>query len=292
MKNRFFLIIALLCIIISACSRNVKKDDITVMTFNIRYDNPDDSAFAWSNRVPVLSNLLLKEKPDIIGMQEVLYSQYELLDSLLDNYVSVGVGRDDGAKEGEMNPVFFNSERFEFVRTLTFWLSETPEKEGSKAWGSSLPRIVTWVELVDKKIHQHFFVFNTHFAHDSDLARINSSKMLMKEVGKISSGFPFIVTGDFNMDPKSLGYKILIGPDESVPLFMDSYVVSDGKPVGPSGTFNGFGNDKGNRRIDYIFVRNGMKVKDYETIVRKEHGIFISDHWPVVATVLLKKSGS
>jgi endonuclease/exonuclease/phosphatase family metal-dependent hydrolase len=201
------------------------------------------------------------------------------------------VGRDNGAKEGEMNPIFFNKDKFEFVRTLTFWLSDQPDKAGSKSWGSSLPRIVTWVELVDKNTHQHFFVFNTHLAHDSDLARINSSKMLMKEVDKISSEFPFIVTGDFNMDPKSLGYKILVGPDESVPLFRDSYVISVNKPGGPSGTFNGFSKDKSDRRIDYIFVKNGMKVSDYETIVKKEHGIFISDHWPVIAKVLIGKAG-
>ncbi len=290
MKKQFFLIFSVSCLVVAACSRHVDKDAVTVITFNIRYDNPGDSAYSWSRRAPVISNFLLKEKPDIVGLQEVLYNQYSFLDSVLANYVSVGVGRDDGARTGEMNPVFFNRERFEFVRSLTFWLSGTPDEAGSKAWGSSLPRIVTWVELVDKNTHEHFFVFNTHFAHDSDLARINSSKMLMKEVNKISSGFPFIVTGDFNMDPKSLGYKILIGPDESVPLFRDSYVISDNKPGGPSGTFNGFENNKGNRRIDYIFVKNGMKVTDYESIVKKDHGIFISDHWPVKATVILKKT--
>ncbi|HKK41311.1 MAG TPA: endonuclease/exonuclease/phosphatase family protein [Bacteroidales bacterium] len=291
MKKFFSLIIPVFCLMIMACSRHVDKDAVTVMTFNIRYDNPGDSAYAWSYRVPVISNFLSKEKPDIIGMQEVLYNQYEMLDSVLQNYISVGVGRDDGAKEGELNPVFFSKDRFEFVRSLTFWLSDEPEKAGSKAWGSSLPRIVTWVELVDKNTHQHFFVFNTHFAHDSDLARINSSKMLMKEVDKISSGFPFIVTGDFNMDPKSLGYKILVGPDESVPLFRDSYVISKNKPGGPLGTFNGFGSDKSDRRIDFIFVKNGMKVSDYEAVVKKEHGVFISDHWPVIATVILNKQG-
>ena len=77
------------------------KDAVTVMTFNIRYDNPGDSAYSWSRRSPVISNFFLKEKPDIIGLQEVLYNQYSFLDSVLANYISVGVGRDDGARMGE-----------------------------------------------------------------------------------------------------------------------------------------------------------------------------------------------
>ena len=192
------------------------------------------------------------------------------------------------AKGGEMNPIFYRKERFDMVRTITFWLSETPEVPGSISWGSSLPRIVTWLELVDKNTHEHFFCFNTHFAHDSDSARVESSKLLLDEVNRISSGFPFIITGDFNMLPNSKGYGILTGPDESVPLLKDSYFISQKRPAGPSFTFNGFSDKPGAGRIDYIFVKNGMKVLDYSTVAKKSKGIYISDHWPVKATFILK----
>jgi endonuclease/exonuclease/phosphatase family metal-dependent hydrolase len=174
------------------------------------------------------------------------------------------------------------------VRTITFWLSDTPEIPGSKGWGASLPRIVTWMELVDKNRHDHFFYFNTHFAHDSDSARIMSSKVLLNEVEKIAEGFPFIITGDFNMLPTSAGYAILTGPAESVPLLKDSYTISEKRPLGPAFTFNGFSDKPGTGRIDYIFVKNGMKVLDHSTVIKKEHGIYISDHWPVEAVVSIK----
>jgi len=35
------------------------------------------------------------------------------------------------------------------LRDGTFWLSETPEKVGSKGWDAALPRIMTWVKLKD-----------------------------------------------------------------------------------------------------------------------------------------------
>jgi endonuclease/exonuclease/phosphatase family metal-dependent hydrolase len=155
-------------------------------------------------------------------------------------------------------------------------------------WGASLPRIVTWMELVDKNSHKHFFFFNTHFAHDSDSARLMSSRILLKEVNKITEGSPFIISGDFNMPPTSTGYSILTGPDESVPLLKDAYVITEKRPLGPVYTFNGFSDKTKTARIDYIFVRNGMKVLDYKTVIKKEHGIFISDHWPVEAVVSFK----
>lgn len=280
--------IFLLLIVLASCSHNSGQDAIKVMTLNLRVDNPEDSSNAWSNRTGQVCNFISNERPDIFGMQEVLWHQYELLDSVLTDYSSIGVGRDDGVKSGEMNPLFFRKEKFDLIRKITFWLSGTPDLPGSKGWGSSLPRIVTWLELVDKKSHVHFFCFNTHFAHDSDSARIMSSRILLKEVEKIAAGFPFIITGDFNMLPSSQGYAILTGPDESVPLLKDSYSISQRRPSGPAYTFNGFSDKPGKGRIDYIFVRNGMKVLDHSTVIKMVKGIYISDHWPVISTVQIK----
>ncbi|MGD0342007.1 MAG: endonuclease/exonuclease/phosphatase family protein [Bacteroidales bacterium] len=270
------------------CSHKSGKNEIKVMTMNVRYDNPTDSANAWPKRASMVCSFIKNEKPDVLGMQEVLLNQFDVLQTYLKDYMSVGVGRSDGAKEGEMNPLFFRKDRFDIARTKTFWLSGKPDSAGSRDWGSSLPRIVTWIELVDKKSHKHFYFFNTHFAHDSDSARTMSAKLLLFEVDSIASGFPFIVTGDFNMLPSEKGYGILTGPAESVPLLNDSYLISKKKPGGPAYTFNGFSDKTGSGRIDYIFVRNGMKVLEQNTIAKKERKLFISDHWPVEATILTK----
>jgi endonuclease/exonuclease/phosphatase family metal-dependent hydrolase len=288
MRKLHFCFVVIFFSAIAGCSHKEVKNSIKVMTMNVRYDNPADSINAWSKRAAQVCSFLLKESPDILGMQEVLWNQYQVLDSVLKDYSSVGVGRDDGARGGELNPVFFRKDKFDMVRTLTFWLSDTPEIPGSRGWGASLPRIVTWMELVNKDSHKHFFYFNTHFAHDSDSARIMSSRILLEMVGKIAEGFPFIITGDFNMLPTSKGYGILTGPDESVPLLKDSYIISEKRPYGPSYTFNAFSDKPGQGRIDYIFVRNGMRVLDHSTIIKKDRGVYISDHWPVIATVLLK----
>lgn len=282
-----YLILAVL-IVPAGCGGKSARDAIRVMTINIRYDNPRDSINAWPNRAGMVSDFILEEKPDLLGLQEVLWHQYAYLDSMLGDYTSVGVGRSDGARGGEMNPLFFRNDRFSMVRTITFWLSETPDEPGSMAWGAGLPRIVTWTELADKNNDEHLYFFNTHFAHDSDSARIMSSMLLLEKVPETAGEFPFIITGDFNMLPSSIGYSVLTRPAESIPLMNDAFEISENETEGPLYTFNGFSDTPGRGRIDFIFVRNGMRVHEHKIHEKKENGIYISDHWPVSAIITYK----
>lgn len=283
------LIVTLLFVIsfLNACS-SIEEGPVKVITFNIRFDTPRDSINAWPNRKDLLISYLHEEKPDLFGLQEALWHQYAAIDSAMDGYVSVAAGRDDGQKGGEMNPLFINSRRFEVVNSHTFWLSETPKIPGTKGWGASLPRIVTWVELTEKASGEKLYYFNTHFAHDSDSARVMSAGILLNEVRRIAGSSRFVITGDFNMIPESRAYAILTEPEVENPLIVDAYKISQTPPSGPVATFNGWSGSPPANRIDYIFVRNGMKVKSVSTVVKKQGEMFISDHWPVVAEVVIK----
>lgn len=281
-----FALYIFLTLLICGCSPKDTDVSVKVITFNIRYDNAADGVNSWPRRAAQAASFLKEEKPGLIGMQEVLLKQYSYLDSALAGYGSVAVGRNDGLQGGEMNPVFYDSDRFSLAETNTFWLSETPQTPGSKAWGSSLPRIVTWVKLTDKVTGSSLFYFNTHFAHDSDSARVRSSMLILEEVQRIAGDAPLVITGDLNMTPESKGYSILTENGATDALLLDSYLESIEKPVGPKYTFNGFTDNTTGGRIDYIFVRNGSKVLTNRTIWRKEGGIYISDHWPVVSTIV------
>ena len=73
----------ILFLILQGCSNKAEKEAIKVMTVNVRYDNPGDSVNAWPNRIPLFFSCINDENPDIIGMQEVLWNQYEIMDSVL-----------------------------------------------------------------------------------------------------------------------------------------------------------------------------------------------------------------
>ena len=274
----------LLTAIISSC--NSQKDlELDVLSLNIRYDNPADAPNDWPARSDFVRTFITEHSPDIFGLQEALSHQYNYLDTTLDEYRSIGVGRDDGDEKGEMNPVFFRKDRFCTLSYGTFWLSETPGIIGSKGWGAALPRIVTWVELEDRKSSGRFFFFNTHFSHMSDSARLMSSAKIIEQVKDIAGDSPFIITGDFNMLPDSKAYARLTEEGASDPLIIDSYTISNNDPEGLDYTFNGFRDEKGKGRIDYIFVSSGVEVESHKTEGPKQGDLFISDHWPVMVRV-------
>ena len=274
----------LLAALVHSC-RSDNSTELKVLTLNIRYDNPSDAPNDWPSRKDFVVSFLKDEAPDIFGLQEVLWHQYEYIDSLMEGYKSIGMGRDDGGQKGEMTPVFFRKDRFCTLSYGTFWLSETPGIIGSKGWGAVLPRIVTWVELEDRESSDRFFFFNTHFSHMSDSARLMSSLKVIEQVGDIAGDSPFIITGDFNMLPESKAYAKLTGEGTPDALIIDSYVISKTDSTGLDYTFNGFRDEKGERRIDYIFVSKGVAVMKHTTESPKQGDLFISDHWPVIATI-------
>lgn len=285
MKKLLPFLILLIAILISCHQEEGIK--LKVLTLNIRYDNPADKPNDWPSRKDFVLSFLGDEAADIFGLQEALWHQYHFLDSALTGYESIAAGRDDGKRKGEMTPVFYSKERFRAVNSGTFWLSETPDIPGSKGWGAVLPRIVTWVELEDNHSKRSFFYFNTHYSHMSDSARLMSSGIILEEVKKITGESPFVLTGDFNMLPESDAYATLTENGRKDALIMDSYLISETIPSGLTYTFNGFRDEEGEGRIDYIFVSNGAEVVSHETPELKWGELFLSDHWPVVGVVIL-----
>ena len=277
---RSFIIGILLSILLVSCVTEESRD-IDVITFNIRLDTPFYSINAWPNRAPLVAGFINDQIPDLLGMQEVLWHQYQYLDSALIGYGSVAVGRDDGKQLGEACPVFYRLGRFSPVASGTFWLSATPDVPGSVGWGAALTRIATWVRLYDKTVKDTLLYMNTHFDHISDSARVMSSGVLLEKVKELAGDNNFVITGDFNALPGSLAIARMKADGFAV----DSYDISTTAPAGESYTFNGWKDAQGEGRIDYIFVRSGMKVLSYETFKIIKNGVFISDHWPVMARV-------
>jgi hypothetical protein len=100
---------------------------VNVMSFNIRYDNPEDSLDNWKYRKDRAANAILFYDVDVVGAQEVLHNQLVDLQDKLSDYDVVGVGREDGKEKGEYSPILYKKSRFTLVDSGYFWLSESPE---------------------------------------------------------------------------------------------------------------------------------------------------------------------
>lgn len=261
------------------------SQSVKTMTYNLRYDTPNDGINQWSNRITKVNALLAKYDPDLIGVQEALKHQIDDVIKGLPQYVSVGVGRDDGKEKGEYSAILYKKDRFEIVSQKTFWLSESPDVPGSKSWDAAITRIVTVIKFKDKKLGKEFYHLNTHFDHIGKEARKNSvlllHKFLVTEVLS-KSHVPVLISGDFNSEPTEEPYQLMIAKNE--------LTVFDSKPASSTtGTFCGF--EVGAitcRVIDYIFHSGDWKVEKYLVIQDNDGKNYPSDHLPVLAEFVLK----
>ena len=144
------LIVALLPLALAA-KDNKGHEGIHAISFNIRYANAEDGTNSWKYRYPAVAMMLDDQRPDVAGLQECLYEQFEYLQTSLDKlYKFVGVGRDDGKKAGEMMAIMYNPKTVSLVKWGTFWLSETPDVP-SKGWDAACYRTATWALMKDKE---------------------------------------------------------------------------------------------------------------------------------------------
>lgn len=261
------------------------------MSFNIRYDNPRDSLNAWINRKEMVIEAITSRETDIVGMQEVLIGQHQYLVDNLPEYESYGVGRVDGKVRGELGSIFFRNERFILLDQSTFWLSETPDSTGSIGWDAHLARIASWVKLHDNEKHQNLFFFNTHFSHIGPEARKNSAKLLVSKIYEIAGNHPVILSGDFNCTNDSEPYLLITSSKNNSQLF-DTHFISETEHFGGQNTINGFGRSKEDKIIDYLFCNSSINVISHGILAIKKDRIFVSDHYPVIATIALSESNN
>jgi endonuclease/exonuclease/phosphatase family metal-dependent hydrolase len=260
---------------------------INVMTFNIRYNNPGDSLNAWPHRKDKVASQVLFHEVHLLGVQEALHEQMTDLKDRLPRFKFLGVGRDDGKQKGEYSAIFYDTTLLQPLQHETFWLSQTPTMPGSKSWDAAITRIVTWVKFREKKSGKMFYAFNTHFDHIGKVARRESARMLIQKVKEIAGNTPAIITGDFNAKPSDEPIQVITNPGDQLHL-INSMDISSNPHYGPTGTFNAFGpKEVSDQPIDYIFLKNKWNVLRHATISQTWNGLFASDHFAVLATLTL-----
>lgn len=258
-------------------------NELKVMTFNIRCGSCEDpsSVNHWNNRKFLVTDLIKKQAPDLIGLQEAEQFQIKDLVALLGDYDWVGVGRDDGKERGEATAIFFRKNRFSLQSQRTLWLSDTPEVV-SRGWDGLLNRTVTILKIKDNYSNgREFYYYNTHLDNIGQQARYEGLRLIVKLMNSSSENLPILLTGDFNFTKDYPAYNVVAS------RLFDAQFISQSTPEGGNQTFNGFGSSTDpNNKIDYIFVSDSWKVLSHRISTQLYDGRYPSDHFPVEARIV------
>ena len=272
MKKLMFLLFAAFAL--ASCAE--EKVKVRWATFNVRYDNPKDAPNHWDARKERVAGYIKEMKFDVFGTQEVLHRQFEDLKTLLPDYEGVGVGRDDGATEGEYAAVFYNKHVFDALDSGTFWLSEHPDSVGKMGWDAACVRIATWAKLQHKATGKIVMAVNTHYDHVGEVARKESSLLIIRKIKEIVGNQPAVLTGDFNVTDDSEAYHTLVSNEF---VLLDAHKVAE-HAGGASYSFHGFAKTATEGyKIDFVFVTSQIRVLHSEVTPEVKEAL-LSDHNP------------
>lgn len=252
------------------------------MTYNVRHEI-DGNRDAWNPRRDALTALVRAQDADIVALQEAAESQLSDFRSRLPEYDWWGCGE---PKFGENNPLGCNGS-VRVIETETTWLSETPNTAGSTGWDGAFPRVLVeaTVELStpDTDGSLRISVFNTHFDHRGTQARRESARLIRRRLDALPERRQAVVMGDFNAPADSSVDRIMTddGYDRTL---SDAWRTAD-TVRGPETTFTDFESLRPNRRLDRIFITEGLTARVVNARTDRADGEFPSDHLPVCATL-------
>jgi endonuclease/exonuclease/phosphatase family metal-dependent hydrolase len=266
-------------------TRSTARLRVRALSFNIRYRNANDTGPKnWEARRGPVIDLIRREAPDFVGLQEALRPQLDdLHERLGGEYAEIGVGREDGKTRGEYSALLIRRDRWNVQESGTFWLSDTPDVPNSMTWGNRITRICTWARVQETASGRQVHFFNTHFDHESQPSREKSAALLAERIAARQPAGPFVLTGDFNAAPDNPAITALTGGTLKL---VDAWKAANPDvPAAESGTWQAFNGNRDGGRIDFILVPPGTRVLDAAILHDAPGGVLPSDHFPVRATV-------
>lgn len=206
---------------------------LPVVSFNIRYDGKErDENNHFRHRAQRIARFVNETEPWLVGTQEALASQVLHLqgEDFLPKYKFIGyTGGGHDALPAEhparhydwSTGILYDPSRLELVESDHVWLSETPQVEDSKSWGSGSPRTLTIAAFRfrrqggDEKHRQRqadLIHFNTHLDVWSAAARHGQARAMLMHILAWREKYPgaaLVATGDFNSANGQEPHRIL-----------------------------------------------------------------------------------
>src|SRR5262245_58983713 len=261
---------------------------LTVMTFNIRYDDGSDGPLGWRQRRAGVLETIRAHRPDLLAVQEPTESQAQDIAAAMPGWTMFGPAGDEW---DDLDPPrgFYRAERFVERERGVFWLSDTPSIPRSVSFENDYgARACAWVALRERATGRDLVFASTHLDTNQD-GSLSSAHVVHAELERIARGAAVIVAGDFNSAAGSAAHGFLTGEAG----FHDAWTDAGNIDAGVV-TFNHFvvphvapsvDEAYGNFRIDWILLRGPLACVSAIVDDAIAGPLPPSDHYPVVARI-------
>ena len=252
---------------------------LRVASFNVRTGFGRDGRHCWPLRAGACAAAIAGLDADLVGLQEVRLFQEWGLARRLRGYAGAGAGRDDGRWRGERCTVVFRSSRLRLDEWTVRWLSDSPWAPGSRSWGNPIARIVTLCRFSDRRTGDRFGFADAHWDGASAASRLRSAEALLDW---LDPSLPWLVAGDLNATAGDPAVAKLVAGGLSDTL------AGLGERGPQAATHHQWDGSTDGTRIDYVLAGARWDVLGARIDHARPGGRLPSDHWPVVADVVLR----
>jgi len=265
---------------------------LRIMSFNIRFNNPKDTAHtSWQMRKEPCADMIHVLSPDVIGMQEPRGDiQINDIKVSLPDYTSIEMQVPEGWNVDKTGRImmFFKTDKFSLLKQGQFWLNEDVSTPGVSFGSTDTGNIrgVQWIKLRETGSKKVFYLVNTHFPYKKDsvddVSRAKCAELIVKQMKKIAGKKATVfVTGDMNAS-FDLSDK---HRNSLTPFYSWFWSARDMAPkTDNKSSFNGFASQSyvWPHNIDHIYYRNAAP-QYFETHDKSTYGVpFLSDHFPII----------
>ena len=149
-------------------------------------------------------------------------------------------------------------------------------KSGGGLAREEIERSIDKALFEDLETGKVFRIVNTHLDHIGAQARILGLRQILEKLKteQLYPDAPTMITGDFNAEPQDPEFEIL----KEYPEYTN---VTEHIGI----TYHGFTEEDHPCSIDFLLVKGDIKTGEPVKWTDKEGNVWLSDHYPVMATV-------
>lgn len=244
----------------------------------------------YERKIDILVKAIVKHKPDVIALQEVMQPASALKESR-DKIKVVGdiPAKKDNFLLRVMNELEKQKEEY-FGAYFAFKRAYDKYDEGLAILSNDEITSIETTQLspfdnynnyktrfsLGVRTHNNWF-YSLHFNWENDESSpfLNEWNAFFKSANQKKNIW---LMGDFNISPSSKGYELI------TKTYNDTYMLAKDIDNGITvcGEIDGWKGQKNNKRIDYIFTGKDVKIKSSRVIFNGKNEDIISDHFGVI----------
>ena len=270
----------------------VNMDPLKVMSFNIAVGQG-----RWGECKDPIVEMLLDQKPDVVGLQEV--GDLDWADLITEGggkqpwaYLTSSLSQYSGYRpDSKTNAILYNTEVFDGSDAGYFYLGENYNTSGTANSWDGHERTAMYMTLTHKATGKKIFFINTHYPmNDNNGGFAKSSALILERIAALNTeNHPVVLLGDFNTVISNSAFDKI---KETMKNARTAYDTHDNKDLY---TYNGWGEKSVDllNKVDHIWVSSStLYVHHYTTLTQelKQYGDveYLSDHYPIYSTISFK----